>query len=91
MTAASLLRGHDQCHRQCRLRHAKRNAILTGIPRPAWMDAYEASLRTALGTKEKRAMFTQQGPVNANAFVSLVKQAVDGHWVQSGRMKNVQK
>ena len=31
---------------------AKRNAILTGIPRPAWMDAYEASLRTALGTKE---------------------------------------
>ncbi len=47
--------------------------------------------QTALGTKEKRAMFTQQGPVNANAFVSLVKQAVDGHWVQSGRMKNVQK
>jgi hypothetical protein len=45
----------------------------------------------ALGAKEKRAMFTQQGPVNANAFVSLVKQAVDGQWVQTGRMKHVQK
>ena len=49
------------------------------------------STRTSLGTKEKRAMLTQQGPVNANAFVSLVKQAVDGQWVESGRMKNVQK
>jgi len=47
--------------------------------------------QTALGTREKRAILTQTGPVNANAFVSLVKQAVDGHWVQSGRMKNVQK
>lgn len=46
---------------------------------------------TALGTKEERAMLTQQGPVNVNAFVSLVKQAVDGRWVESGRMKNVQK
>lgn len=46
---------------------------------------------TALGTKEQRAMMTQQGPVNVNAFVSLVKQAVNGHWVETGRMKNVQK
>ena len=46
---------------------------------------------TALGTKEERAMLTQQGPVNVNAFVSLVKQAVDGRWVENGRMKNVQK
>ena len=36
-------------------------------------------------------MLTQQGPVNVNAFVSLVKQAVDGQWVETGRMKNVQK
>jgi len=43
-----------------------------------------------LGTKEKRAILTQQGPVNANAFVSLVKQAVDNHWVETGRMKHVQ-
>jgi hypothetical protein len=47
--------------------------------------------QTALGTKEKRAVLTQQGPVNTNAFVSLIKQAVDGQWVQTGRMKNVQK
>jgi len=46
---------------------------------------------TLLGTKEQRALLTQQGPVNVNAFVSLVKQAVDGQWVQTGRMKHVQK
>ncbi len=47
--------------------------------------------QSVLGTKEKRAILTQQGPVNVNAFVSLVKQAVDGQWVESGRMKHVQK
>ena len=46
---------------------------------------------TALGTIEERALLTQQGPVNVNAFVSLVKQAVNGHWVENGRMKHVQK
>ena len=46
---------------------------------------------TALGTKEARVMVTQQGPVNVNAFVSLVKQAVNGQWVETGRMKNAQK
>jgi hypothetical protein len=44
-----------------------------------------------LGTKEQRALLTEEGPVNANAFVSLVKQAVNGQWVESGRMKHVQK
>jgi hypothetical protein len=44
-----------------------------------------------LGTKEKRAMMTEQGPVNANAFVGLVKQAVNGQWVENGRMKHDQK
>jgi hypothetical protein len=44
-----------------------------------------------LGTKEQRAMLTQQGPVNVNAFVSLVKQAVNGQWIESGSMKHVQK
>jgi hypothetical protein len=38
-----------------------------------------------------RALQTQQGPVNVNAFVSLVKQAVNENWVQSGRMKHVEK
>jgi hypothetical protein len=44
-----------------------------------------------LGAKEQRAMQTQQGPVNVNAFVSLVKQAVTENWVQTGRMKHVEK
>ena len=44
-----------------------------------------------LGTKEQRALMTQQGPVNVNAFVSLVKQAVNGQWVETGRMKHDQK
>lgn len=47
--------------------------------------------QSLLGTSEKRAILTQQGPVNVNAFVSLVKQAVDGQWVETGRMKHVQK
>jgi hypothetical protein len=46
---------------------------------------------TLLGTKEQRAMMTQQGPVNVNAFVALVKQAINGQWVETGRMKLVQK
>ena len=46
---------------------------------------------TLLGTKEQRALMTQQGPVNVNAFVSLVKQAVNGQWVETGRMKHEQK
>ncbi len=46
---------------------------------------------TLMGTKEQRVMMTQQGPVNVNAFVSLVKQAIDGQWVETGRMKHVQK
>ena len=44
-----------------------------------------------LGTKEKRALMTEKGAVNANAFVGLVKQAVDGRWVENGRMKLEQK
>ena len=46
---------------------------------------------TLLGDKEQRAMMTERGAVNINAFVSLVKQAVNGQWIESGRMKNVQK
>ena len=47
--------------------------------------------QSSLGTREKRAMLTEKGPVNVNAFVGLVKQAVDGNWVESGRMKLEQK
>ena len=47
--------------------------------------------QSLLGTKEKRAMLTEKGAVNANAFIGLVKQAVDGRWVENGRMKLEQK
>lgn len=46
---------------------------------------------TPVGTREQRALQTQQGPVNVNAFISLVKQAVNENWVQTGRMKHVEK
>ena len=46
---------------------------------------------TLLGTREQRALQTQQGAVNVNAFISLVKQAVNENWVQTGRMKHVEK
>jgi hypothetical protein len=46
---------------------------------------------TLLGTREQRVMMTQQGPVNVNAFVGLVKQAVNGQWIETGRMAHDQK
>jgi hypothetical protein len=46
---------------------------------------------TLMGTKEQRVMMTQQGPVNVNAFVSLVKQAINGQWIETGRMSHDQK
>lgn len=45
---------------------------------------------TLLGSTEKRVMATKTGAVNAQGFVSLVKQAVRGQWVERGRMKNAQ-
>ncbi len=47
--------------------------------------------QTLLGTAEKRVMATKGGAVNAQGFVSLVKQAVNGRWVETGRMKNANK
>lgn len=43
---------------------------------------------TVLGDNEKRVMATKKGPVNAKSFVALVKQAVDGKWVEKGKMRN---
>ena len=43
-----------------------------------------------LGSKEQRALLTQKGAVNVNAFISLVRQAVQGKWVETGRMRHVQ-
>jgi hypothetical protein len=41
-----------------------------------------------LGDTEKRVMATKKGPMNAQGFVSLVKQAVNGKWIEKGKMKN---
>ncbi len=43
-----------------------------------------------LGTKEQRALLTTTGPVNVNAFLSLVRQAVKDQWVEKGSMRNAQ-
>jgi hypothetical protein len=40
-----------------------------------------------LGEKERRVLMTQSGPVNVNAFVSLIKQAVQNQWVEKGSMR----
>jgi hypothetical protein len=41
-----------------------------------------------LGDAEKRVMATTRGAVNARSFSSLVKQAVDGKWIENGRMRH---
>lgn len=44
--------------------------------------------QTLLGTTDARVMATKTGAVNAQGFLSLVKRAVHGKWVENGRMKN---
>lgn len=44
-----------------------------------------------LGTREQRAMLTGKGPVNVNAFMSLIRQAVQNQWVEKGAMHVEQK
>ncbi len=46
--------------------------------------------KSAFAANQQRVMLTQSGPVNANAFVSLVKQVVQSKMVESGRMRHVQ-
>lgn len=41
-----------------------------------------------LGDAEQRVMGTTRGAVNARSFTSLIKQAVDGKWVENGRMRH---
>jgi len=41
-----------------------------------------------LGDAEKRVLATTRGPVHARAFAALVKRAVDGRWIESGRMRH---
>ena len=44
-----------------------------------------------LKSNEQRALLTTIGPVNANAFLSLVRQAVKNQWVEKGSMRNAHK
>jgi hypothetical protein len=41
-----------------------------------------------LGEGERRVMATTRGAVNARGFKSLVRQAVEGKWVENGRMRH---
>jgi hypothetical protein len=41
-----------------------------------------------LGDGEMRVMATTRGAVNARSFTSLVRQAVEGKWVENGRMRH---
>lgn len=41
-----------------------------------------------LSEDQKRVMATTRGAVNARSFSSLIKQAVDGKWVENGRMRH---
>jgi hypothetical protein len=41
-----------------------------------------------LGDREKRVLATREGSVNAEGFTSLVRQAVEGRWVETGRMRH---
>jgi hypothetical protein len=43
-----------------------------------------------LKSNEQRALLTTTGPVNANAFLSLVRQAVQNQWVERGSMRYAQ-
>jgi hypothetical protein len=40
-----------------------------------------------LSANEQRAMLTTTGPVNVNAFLSLVRHAVQNQWVERGSMR----
>jgi len=43
-----------------------------------------------LEESDRRVMNTEKGPVNAKAFVSLVRKAVNGRWVEQGSMRDEQ-
>jgi hypothetical protein len=44
-----------------------------------------------LEESDRRVMNTQKGAVNAKAFVSLVRRAVNGRWVELGSMRDEQR
>jgi hypothetical protein len=41
-----------------------------------------------LGESGKRVLSTQKGAVNAKAFLGLVRQAVEGNWIEKGSMRH---
>jgi hypothetical protein len=76
------------------LSHGKFKVSLGGATSQAnnagLFDGIDMDLTTLTDT-QKRVFATKSGAVNAQAFVSLVKQAVSEKWVETGRMKNAQK
>ena len=43
--------------------------------------------QSLLNDTDKRVLATKKGPVNAEAFVSLVRRAVKDQWIQKGKMR----
>ncbi len=46
---------------------------------------------TLLNTTDQRVMTTTDGAMNTQGFIALVKKAVNGKWVEKGKMKNAKK
>jgi len=44
-----------------------------------------------LNDRDKRLLATKKGPVNAESFMSFVRRAVKGNWVEGGKMRHVKK
>ena len=42
-----------------------------------------------LNDRDKRLLATKKGPVNAESFMSFVRRAVKGNWVEGGKMRHV--
>ena len=44
---------------------------------------------TQLNDRDKRLLATKRGPVNTESFISFVRRAVKGNWVEGGKMRHV--
>jgi len=42
-----------------------------------------------LNDRDKRLLATKRGPVNTESFISFVRRAVKGKWVEGGKMRHV--
>ena len=44
-----------------------------------------------LNDRDKRLLATKKGPVNTESFISFVRRAVNGKWIEGGKMRHVKK